>query len=258
MPESKSLFRPCIDLHEGQVKQIVGGTLTDDGATENFVSGQPSSHFAKMFGGDDLRGGHVIQLGPGNQSAAEEAVSAYPGGLQIGGGVSDANAQKWIELGASHIIVTSWLFNDQAELQEQRVAKLADLVSPQRLVIDLSCRKTDHGWTVAMNRWQMLTDIHVSHTVLDDISAYCDEFLVHAADVEGLCGGVDLELVEYLGNWGKLPMTYAGGVGTMADVELVAERSQGNIDLTVGSALDVFGGTGVIYKNLVKWNDRTS
>ena len=257
MSDSKSLFRPCIDLHEGQVKQIVGGTLTDAGATENFVSGHPSSHFATMFRKDDLRGGHVIQLGPGNQAAAEEAISAYPNGLQIGGGINDGNAQKWIDLGASHIIVTSWLFNDKAKLQEHRVEALADLVSPQRLVIDLSCRKTDEGWTVAMNRWQTLTDILLDHATLERLSPYCDEFLIHAADVEGKCRGIDLPLVEMLGQWSGRKVVYAGGVADMSDLEAIQNLSNGSVDVTVGSALSIFGGSGVDYRELVHWNKRS-
>ena len=256
MADQKSLFRPCIDLHDGQVKQIVGGTLTDEGATENFVSGQPSSYFAEMFRKDELLGGHVIQLGPGNQAAAEEAISAYPGGLQIGGGMNDFDARKWIDLGASHIIVTSWLFNDQGEFQEQRAAELANIVSPQKLVIDLSCRKTDSGWTVAMNRWQTMTDLPLNHDTLDRLSQYCDEFLIHAADVEGKCKGIDGPLVEMLSQWSGRKIVYAGGVANMADVELIHRLSSGRIDVTVGSALDIFGGKGVEYRELVNWNQR--
>lgn len=256
MAKQKSLFRPCIDLHDGQVKQIVGGTLTDDGATENFVSNRPSSHFAEMFRSDELLGGHVIQLGPGNQAAAEEAIAAYPGGLQIGGGINDSNARKWIDLGASHVIVTSWLFNEKGEFQEQRASELADIVSPQRLVIDLSCRKTDSGWRVAMNRWQTLTDLELDQTALDRLSQYCDEFLIHAADVEGKCRGIDGPLVEMLGQWSGRKIVYAGGVARMADVELIQSLSGGRVDVTVGSALDIFGGDGVEYRELVDWNQR--
>jgi len=256
METQKTIFRPCIDLHNGQVKQIVGGTLTDDGATENFVSGQPSSHFAKMFQADRLVGGHVIQLGPGNETAARQAIAAYPNGLQIGGGIDDSNAQKWVDLGASHIIVTSWLFNERGQLQEQRVAELANLVTPERLVIDLSCRKTESGWTVAMNRWQTMTDLRLDHSTLDRLSQYCDEFLIHAADVEGKCRGIDGPLVQMLGQWQGSKVVYAGGVAGMADVELIQSLSKGRVDVTVGSALDLFGGTGVIYKDIVQWNDR--
>jgi len=256
MANQKSIFRPCIDLHEGLVKQIVGGTLTDTGATENFVSGHSSSHFAKLFREDELRGGHVIQLGPGNQKAAEEALDTYPGGLQIGGGINGSNARKWVDLGASHIIVTSWLFDDEAKFQEQRVAKLADLVTPQKLVIDLSCRKTDSGWTVAMNRWQTMTDLQLDLSALERLSQYCDEFLIHAADVEGKCRGIDGDLVKMLGQWSGPKVVYAGGVADIADVELIQTLSNGRVDVTVGSALDIFGGDGVEYKELVAWNRR--
>lgn len=251
-------FRPCIDLHNGKVKQIVGGTLTDsgEGLKENFVSDQSAADFAQMYADDGLTGGHVIQLGPGNFEAAVSSLEAYPNGLQIGGGVKLENANEWIERGASHVIVTSWLFDQEGKFQWDRLKQLVAEIGKERLVLDLSCRRTESGWTVAMNRWQTLTDIVISHDVLDDLASYCDEFLIHAADVEGLCGGVDTELVKFLGEWAGIPMTYAGGVGSMDDVHAVQEVSRGKVDLTVGSALDIFGGTQVKYQDLVEWNKK--
>jgi phosphoribosylformimino-5-aminoimidazole carboxamide ribotide isomerase len=241
--DRKSLFRPCIDLHEGRVKQIVGGSLSDDGADENFVSDLPSTHFASMFAKDNLTDGHVIMLGPGNTQAARLALAAWPGGLQVGGGINIDNAPEWIDAGASHVIVTSWLFDDNGSFREDRAEALAEKVTPQRLVIDLSCRRCNNGWTVAMNRWQTLTDLAVTPATLDRLAKYCDQFLVHAADVEGKCDGIDEELVELLGCWRGRQMTYAGGVGSMADLERVQASSAGHVDVTVGSALDIFGGT---------------
>jgi phosphoribosylformimino-5-aminoimidazole carboxamide ribotide isomerase len=251
-------FRPCIDLHNGQVKQIVGGTLTDHGAgpKENFVSEKPSWWFANSFRENHLTGGHVIKLGPGNDSAAREALAAWPGGLQLGGGIVAANAREWIDAGASHVIVTSALFDTAGKFLPDRLDALVKAVGKERLVIDLSCRRTPTGWTVAMNRWQTLTDIDVTHQTLDRLAPYCDEFLIHAADVEGLCGGIDGDLVTLLGNWGKIPITYAGGAANLADVEKVATLSGGKLDVTVGSALDLFGGQGVRYEDLIAWNGR--
>jgi phosphoribosylformimino-5-aminoimidazole carboxamide ribotide isomerase len=251
-------FRPCIDLHDGQVKQIVGGTLRDHGAgpTENFVSEKPSAWFAEIFRRDKLTGGHVIKLGPGNETAAREALAAWPGGLQVGGGITPANAGEWIDAGASHVIVTSVLFDADGRFLPSQLAGLVQAVGRERLVIDLSCRRTARGWTVAMNRWQTLTDLDVTVETLDRLAPHCDEFLIHAADVEGLCGGIDGELVEFLGNWGKLPITYAGGASSLADVAKVAALSDGKLDVTVGSALDLFGGKGVRYDDLVAWNRR--
>ncbi|MGJ8723518.1 MAG: phosphoribosylformimino-5-aminoimidazole carboxamide ribotide isomerase [Roseibacillus sp.] len=249
-------FRPCIDLHEGKVKQIVGGTLTDEGATENFVSQEGAAYFAKMFGADQLEGGHVIQLGPGNQEAAEEALAAWPGGLQLGGGVTRENAANWLQAGACSVIVTSYLFDGEGRFLRERLKGLSKEIGTEKLVVDLSCRRTQEGWQVAMNRWQTLTDMSVTHAVLDELAEYCGEFLIHAADVEGKCGGVDTELVELLGGWCGRPMTYAGGVGVLGDLELVQESSGGNVDVTVGSALDIFGGKGVSYRELVAWNQR--
>lgn len=249
-------FRPCIDLHNGQVKQIVGGTLTDEGAVENFVAKEGAAYFAEMFQRDALTGGHVIQLGPGNREAAREALAAYPGGLQLGGGVTIENAAEWLQAGASAVIVTSWLFDNDGTFRQERLAELSREIGPENIVVDLSCRIKEGGWQVAMNRWQTLTNLAITHQNLSEIAAYCGEFLIHAADVEGKCGGVDLELVELLGKWQGRPMTYAGGVATMKDLELVQERSKGNVDITVGSALDIFGGKGVSYGEVVRWNGR--
>jgi phosphoribosylformimino-5-aminoimidazole carboxamide ribotide isomerase len=251
-------FRPCIDLHQGVVKQIVGGTLRDVGAgpTENFVSDRPAGWFATTFRDDGLRGGHVIKLGPGNDAAAREALAAYPGGLQIGGGINEANAQTWLDAGASHVIVTSALFDAEGKFLEEVLRSLVGKIGKQRLVIDLSCRRTADGWTVAMNRWQTLTELLLSPATLDRLAPYCDEFLIHAADVEGLCRGIDADLVALLGTWGKCPVTYAGGAATPADLALVEQAGSGAVDVTVGSALDLFGGKGLIYQDLVAWNRR--
>lgn len=251
-------FRPCIDLHQGMVKQIVGGTLRDEGPgpRENFVSDRRPGEFAAMFRDDELRGGHVIKLGPGNDEAAREALAAWPGGMQIGGGITAQNAAGWLAAGASHVIVTSWLFEDGVKLSEDRVRELADQVGAGRIVIDLSCRRQDDGWVVATNRWQTLTDLRVDAATLDRLAPYCDEFLIHAADVEGLCGGIDRDLVRLLGEWAGRPVTYAGGVASMDDLETVDRLGQGRVDVTVGSALDIFGGSAIAYRKLVEWNRR--
>ncbi len=252
----RARFRPCIDLHEGRVKQIVGGTLGS--ATEalrtNFVSDRPAAWFATRYAEDGLRGGHVIQLGPGNETAAREALAAYPGGLQLGGGVTAENAAAWLEAGASHVIATSFLFDREGRFRPDRLEQLLAETGRARLVVDLSCRRRDGGWIVAMNRWQTLTDLAVTPATLDALASSCDEFLVHAADVEGRCEGIDGELVAMLGGWGKRPVTYAGGASRLADLELVDRLGGGRVDLTIGSALDLFGGSGVSYRDCVAWN----
>lgn len=255
-------FRPCIDLHDGQVKQIVGGSLRDDASpVENFVSSRSPSWFAGKYASDGLMGGHVIKLGPGNDAAAIEALAAFPSGMQIGGGISAENARDWLDCGASHVIITSWLFGADGVLLPERLREVRDAVGPERLVIDLSCRRVsqDSGapaWCVAMNRWQKLTNVMISEQTLSMLSEFAAEFLVHAADVEGLCGGIDCELVAMLGQWGQLPITYAGGAATMEDIQLVDAASGGKVDVTVGSALDIFGGHGMRYDELVDWNQR--
>jgi phosphoribosylformimino-5-aminoimidazole carboxamide ribotide isomerase len=251
-------FRPCIDLHAGKVKQIVGGTLCDNGAgpDENFVSDKSASWFAELYREHNITGGHVIQLGQGNRQAAIDALAAWPEGMQVGGGINIDNAQAWLEAGASHVIVTSWLFDQEGKFQEKNLRDLAQEIGAERLVVDLSCRKTDAGWTVAMNRWQTLTNIDITHATLDSLAEHSAEYLIHAADVEGLCGGVDLALVEHMGAWAGIPMTYAGGVANLDDVRMVDQMSGGNIDVTVGSALDIFGGAGVTFDDLLAWNHR--
>ena len=251
-------FRPCIDLHQGKVKQIVGGTLRDEGAgpRENFVSDRPAAWFAEKFRADGLIGGHVIKLGPGNDAAAREALAAWPGGLQVGGGITAENAAAWLDAGASHVIVTSALFEQEGKFLGEALDALVRAVGAGRLVIDLSCRRTAGGWTVAMNRWQTLTELDVTPATLDRLAPHCAEFLIHAADVEGLCRGIDAELVSLLGEWGKIPITYAGGAAGMDDLRLVESAGRGRVDVTVGSALDIFGGKGLRYDDLVAWNRR--
>ncbi len=246
-------FRPCIDLHQGRVKQIVGGTLTDSGESlrTNFVSTHSAGWFADLYRRNGLRGGHVIKLGPGNEEAAKAALGAYPGGLQIGGGISLDNAEKWLQAGASHVIVTSALFDAAGRFQPQAAEALAEKVGRGHVVLDLSCRRHSGGWRVAMNRWQTLTDLEVTPAVLDRLASYCAEFLIHAADVEGKCQGIDTELVSLLGAWRGLPVTYAGGIARMEDFDLIDTLSGGYVDATVGSALDIFGGSGVSYAELV-------
>lgn len=255
MARRKSLFRPCIDLHDGKVKQIVGSTIEAADFRENYVSEKPSSWFAEKFRDDNLLGGHVIKLGPGNDHAAETALQAWPAGLQIGGGIDLENGNDWIRRGASHVIVTSWLF-DGGVLDWERVRLLAKEIGSSRIVIDLSCRRIENGWRVATNRWQTITDLDVSLEVLERLAPYCHEFLIHAADVEGKCSGIDVELVHRLAGFETRRITYAGGVANMQDYLAIDEISDGKIDVTVGSALDLFGGSGLKYDDLVRWNRR--
>lgn len=251
------MFRPCIDLHEGKVKQIVGGSLSDspERLQTNFISDRPAAWFAELYRRDGLTGGHVIQLGSGNETAARSALAAYPGGLQIGGGVTADNACSWLEAGASHVIVTSWVFRNGA-LDEERLQTLVKAVGSKRLVLDLSCRKREGSYFVVTDRWQTFTEMKVEREVLNRLAESCDEFLIHAVDVEGLCRGIDRELVANLGSWTPIPTTYAGGASCLEDLEAVTALGQGKIHLTIGSALDIFGGQGVRYEDAVAFNRR--
>lgn len=249
------MFRPCIDLHDGKVKQIVGGSLSEDPTTlrTNFVSERPSRWYAELYKQDKLFGGHVIMLGPGNEEAAREALSAFPGGLQLGGGINLDNARSYLEAGASHVIVTSWVFRE-GKLDWDRLDKLVGLIGKKRLVLDLSCRRKGNDYFVVTDRWQKFTEMKVEEPTLQRLAEKCDEFLIHAADVEGLCRGVDMELVEKLGQWSPIPTTYAGGARAMSDLEAVTRAGRGKIDLTIGSALDIFGGNGIRYEDAVNFN----
>lgn len=246
-------FRPCIDLHQGKVKQIIGSTLSDgDNAslTVNFASPHPPSHYASMYRQDGLEGGHVIMLGSGSESAAKEALQTWPGGLQIGGGINGDNACQWLDYGASHIIITSWVFHNGI-LDRQRLELLIKKVGRKRLVLDLSCRWLNDGYYVVTDRWQNYTTLKISSRVLEELAGYCDEFLIHAVDVEGKSMGIDSRLVEILAQNTPIPTTYAGGIATMDDINLIRSAGKGRIDVTVGSALDIFGGTGIGYRDLV-------
>jgi phosphoribosylformimino-5-aminoimidazole carboxamide ribotide isomerase len=247
-------FRPCIDLHQGKVKQIVGGTLSDVDETAvqtNFTAGKPAEWFAQRYRADGLPGGHVIQLGPGNQSAAQAALKAWPGGLQLGGGVTLDTAADWLEAGAAAVIVTSWVFHD-GSVDEARLKALSRHIGPARLVLDLSCRRRGNAYVIVTDRWQTFTRETISHRLLDRLAPFCSEYLIHAVDVEGRCRGIETDLVTLLGQWAGLPITYAGGIHSEQDIQAIADLGKGNIDFTVGSALDIFGGKGLQYGDLVQ------
>jgi phosphoribosylformimino-5-aminoimidazole carboxamide ribotide isomerase len=249
------MFRPCIDLHEGKVKQIVGGSLGAAGLRTNFVSEKSAAWFAGLYKRDGLTGGHVIMLGSGNEAEARAALATFPGGLHIGGGVNPSNARGWLDAGASHVIVTSWVFH-AGHLDWDRLDELVKAIGKDRLVLDLSCRKRGEDYFVVTDRWQKFTELAVNAETLAKFAACCAEFLIHAVDVEGLCRGIDHDLVAKLGQWTPIPTTYAGGANSLADLEAVTRLGQGKVNLTIGSALDIFGGSGVKYEDCVKFNRR--
>lgn len=247
-------FRPCIDLHQGVVKQIVGSTLTDDGETPdtNFSSAQPAEYYAKLYQADQLNGGHLILLGPGNGAAAKRALAIHP--MQVGGGMTLDNCQEWLEAGATHIIVTSFVVSN-GQLNMDRLKQLQAAVGKERLVLDLSCRKQDGEYYVVSDRWQKFTNVKVNRGTLKLLADYCAEFLVHGVDVEGKQCGILEDLVELLGEHSPIPVCYAGGVRSLDDLDLVERLGQGRVDCTVGSALDTFGGS-LKYADVVSWHVR--
>lgn len=243
-------FRPCIDIHNGQVKQIVGGSLCDDGnkAKENFVAEQTAAFYAKLYKDNKIKGGHIILLNPvtsefyeKTKGQAVEALKAYPGGLQIGGGVTPQNAGEYLDAGASHVIVTSYVFKD-GKLHYERLKEMVKTVSKEHLVLDLSCRKKDNLYYIVTDRWQKYTDVILNEQTIEELSSYCDEFLVHAVDVEGKASGIEEELIQLLGSACEIPTTYAGGVHCFDDLAKLKEFGKNRIDVTIGSALDLFGG----------------
>ncbi|KAL4577498.1 hypothetical protein LXL04_013607 [Taraxacum kok-saghyz] len=254
-------FRPCIDIHKGKVKQIVGSTLSDlkeSGSTlvTNFESDKSAAEYANLYKEDGLEGGHVIMLGadPLSNQSAIEALHAYPGGLQVGGGINSGNALSYIKEGASHVIITSYVFNN-GEMDLERLKGLVNLIGKERLVLDLSCRKKDGRYAIVTDRWQKFSDVYLDKSTLKFLSDYADEFLVHGVDVEGKKLGIDEELVTLLGRHSPIPVTYAGGVTVMEDLERIKKAGMGRVDVTVGSALDIFGGD-LAYKDVVAWHSR--
>lgn len=243
-------FRPCIDIHNGKVKQIVGGSLTDenDFARENFVSEQDAAWYARLYQKDGLKGGHIIQLNStdsdyyqATKAQALAALRAYPGGLQAGGGITAENAAEYLNAGASHVIVTSYVFRD-GQIFYENLERMKRAVGRERLVLDLSCRKKDGAYQIVTDRWQRFTSMRITKDILTELSAWCDEFLIHAVDVEGKASGIEEELAVLLGEWRGIPVTYAGGVGSMEDVLRLKELGRGRLDVTIGSALSLFGG----------------
>ena len=244
-------FRPCIDIHNGKVKQIVGGSLKDlgDRAQENFVSEQDAAFYAKLYQKNSLKGGHIILLNasdsPYYEATKEQALSAlrvYPGGLQVGGGITAENAAEYLAAGASHVIVTSYVFRE-GRIDYDRLDKLVQSIGKEHLVLDVSCKRAGEQYLVVTDRWQKLTKEAVDEALLKKLSAYCDEFLIHAVDVEGKASGIEYGLVELLGGWNKIPVTYAGGIGSFENLKELSEYGKHHLNYTIGSALDLFGGS---------------
>lgn len=243
-------FRPCIDIHNAKVKQIIGGSLVDKGdfAENNFVSEKNGDYYAALYRDAGLTGGHIILLNPAGSPYYEEdvrqaclALAAYPGGLQIGGGMNDENAAFFLDKGASHVIVTSFVFKD-GKINYDNLKKMVKVTGRERLVLDLSCRRKDGAYYIVTDRWQKFTDVKLTEAVLEELSGYCDEFLIHAVDVEGKSNGIEEDIAALLGRWDGIPVTYAGGVGSMEDLRRLKELGRGRVDVTIGSALDLFGG----------------
>ncbi len=257
-------FRPCIDIHNGSVKQIVGGSLRDEGdsARENFVSVQDAAFFSKLYREYGLAGGHIILLNPASSAYYEEtkrqalsALTAYPGGLQAGGGITPENAADFLKAGASHVIVTSYVFSE-GQIQYDKLHALLREVGRERLVLDLSVRRREGRYYIVTDRWQKYTSVQLNVQTLDELSRYCDEFLIHAVDVEGKSEGIEEPVVKLLGEWGKIPVTYAGGVHSFADLDLLKRLGHGRVDVTIGSALDLFGGR-MAFQDVLAYMERT-
>ena len=243
-------FRPCIDIHNGSVKQIVGSSLRDrnDAARENFVAKQDAAFFARLYQEYGIRNGHIILLNPVSspyynetKKQALSALAAYPGGLQVGGGITPDNAKEFLNAGASHVIVTSYVFKD-GYIQYDRLKELVKMVGKDRLVLDLSARMKEDHYYIVTDRWQKYTDVELTEETLNMLASYCDEFLVHAVDVEGKANGIEKTLAARLGDWGKLPVTYAGGVHNFEDLSILKQLGRDRVHVTIGSALDLFGG----------------
>ncbi|MFV0529186.1 MAG: phosphoribosylformimino-5-aminoimidazole carboxamide ribotide isomerase [Lachnospiraceae bacterium] len=249
-------FRPCIDIHNGKVKQIVGSSLQDSGdhADSNYISDKEAAYYAALYKAHQLSGGHIIMLNAAasayheaTKQQALQALQAYPQGMQIGGGITADNAQEYLDAGASHVIVTSYIFRE-GRIDYERLRDMAERIGKEHLVLDLSCRKREDAYSIMTDRWQVFTDTVVTHELLYELSGYCSEFLIHAVDVEGKTHGIETELVQFLAQQEHIPITYAGGISSLADLELLKRAGRNRLDVTIGSALDLFGGS-------LKFND---
>ncbi len=247
-------FRPCIDIHNGQVKQIVGSSLRDAGdrACDNYVSGHSAGYYASLYRERDLTGGHIILLNAQSSPQYEatkrqalEALATWPQGMQVGGGVTADNAEAWLAAGASHVIVTSYAFAG-GSINYEHLEALAGAVGREHIVLDVSCRKREKGgadYYIVTDRWQRFTDVALTAETLTMLSRYCDEFLIHAADVEGKQAGIEDTVVQILGEYEGTPMIYAGGIHTLEDISRIRLLGKNHLDVTVGSALALFGGS---------------
>lgn len=253
-------FRPCIDIHNGQVKQIVGGSLLDTGnvAKENYVASEDGAYFAELYKRYGLKGGHIILLNPADSEYYEKdvyqarlALNAYKGGLQIGGGINARNAEEFIKLGASHVIVTSYVFKN-GEINMNNLRDMVSAVGREHLVLDLSCRWHEDAYYIVTDRWQKFTNVKMDFDTLSMLSESCDEYLIHAVDVEGKASGIEANIATMLGEWGKIPMTYAGGVSSFRDLDILRKCGRNKLDVTIGSALDIFGGN-MKFQDVIKY-----
>ncbi|MCI8327744.1 MAG: phosphoribosylformimino-5-aminoimidazole carboxamide ribotide isomerase [Lachnospiraceae bacterium] len=256
-------FRPCIDIHNGRVKQIVGGSLLDEGdrAKENFVADQDAAFFADLYRKQGLKGGHIIMLNPVSSAYYDEtkeqaikALRAYPNGLQVGGGITAENAGEFLNFGASHVIVTSYVFSD-GKIHYKNLERLVKATGREHLVLDLSCRRKEDDYYIVTDRWQKFTEERITEEILNELSKYASEFLIHAVDVEGKASGIETELAALLGNWKKIPITYAGGVGSFSDLVQLKKLGRGHLNVTIGSALDLFGGN-IKYEEVLEYIEK--
>lgn len=253
-------FRPCIDIHNGSVKQIVGSSLKDakDHAQDNFVSLKDADYYAAMYKKDRLYGGHIIILNKAGSSfyeadiaQAAKALKAFKGGLQIGGGINADNACAFLDMGASHVIVTSYVFRDGI-IDYNRLKHLSDITGKEKLVLDMSCRCVDGKYYIVTDRWQNTTKEVLNSELLEKLSGYCDEFLVHAIDVEGKASGIEKGVINILAECNK-KVTYAGGIHSLDDISYIEKHGSGKVDFTIGSALDLFGGN-IPYRQLKQYS----
>ena len=234
-------FRPCIDLHDGKVKQIVGSSIGGN-LVENFVSTKSPEWYADFFRKDGFSGGHIIMLGKGNEKAALSALATWPMGFHIGGGISPENSKRFLDAGASHVIVTSYVFVD-GKFDLERLKEISQFVGKSRLVIDISCAlKDDDRYFVKTDKWTKWTDFEVNKENVRILSDYCSEILVHAISVEGKQSGIDSGLLRLLSEVVDIPVTYAGGISSIEEIQEVKTVGKDKIDFTIGSALDIFGG----------------
>ncbi len=248
-------FRPCIDVFKGKVVQLIGTSLfggEEKTIVKHFESEYSPAYYAELFKQDNLKGGHILSLGSGNNDVVIEALKAFNGGMKYGGSVTPENAHVYLDAGATHVIVNSYVF-DNGEINLPNLKSLVKSIGKDKLVLDMSCRKKNGDYYIVTNLWEKFTNVILDQKSLQDISKYCDEIIVHGVDSEGRKQGLESDLVRILAQHTPIKTVYAGGISSIADLTMIKALGNEKIDPCIGTALSIYGGN-LSYYEVLEWN----